>query len=274
MNFLILAFFALLAPLQAVLPQHKDYPHVQEEAWHAVEPYLMPLNHKVKPQLDKLFANPRVLLTIDDFKQAGFKVIRYRSSKKLVVARHRKLKNYLVKAYLEDNSHVEWRSWVHRAKGAAYIQNVLDEHHLNGYFKVPHKWIYPIKKTALGPHPKYFVMLVEDMGLMTKEESLAQYKKASRHFVKKLFEGIDKTGYRDCHIDNIPFSYDGRVALIDLEYYNSEVTFDKVECYLSRPMKKYWKEMVKARTSAALVHPSKAASLPKDGPGHDRKREL
>lgn len=238
----------------------------------------MPLNHSLKPQLDKLFADPSVLLTIGNFKKAGFNVIRYRTSKKLVVARHRKLRNYLVKAYLEDNSHIEWRSWVHRAKGAAFIQNILDLHHLNGYFKVPHKWIYPIKKTSIGRYPKYFVMLVEDMDLMTKEESLIEYKNASRHFLKKLFYGLDKTGYRDCHIDNIPFSYDGRVALIDLEYYHSEVRFESVEGYLSPPMKKYWKKMIQkkdllnGRTSSPLIHPNKAAFLLTDGLEHGHRK--
>lgn len=251
--FITLSFFT--APLQGDFPVADHYPFITEEVWREVEPYLIPLDHVMKTQLDTLFADPHVLSSIKRLRQAGFKVIHYRNSKKLVVASHRRLKGYLVKTYLEDNAQKEWPTWVHRARGAVYMQSILDTHNLNKYFKVPRKWIYPLERFELSPYPypKNFILLVEDMDLMSKEENRKRYQTPlSSKFLKRLFEVIDKTGYRDCHVGNLPFSYDGKVALIDLEYYNSEVTFDSILRYLSPANQRLWKKLVRQKQPTQL----------------------
>jgi hypothetical protein len=89
-----------------------SYPLIPKEIWNEVYPYLIPENHRIKPILDELFANPDILDSIETLKSAGFEIIENRRSRKIVIARHPKLKDYIFKAYLDEHSTREWSLWL------------------------------------------------------------------------------------------------------------------------------------------------------------------
>jgi hypothetical protein len=60
------------------------------------------------------------------------------------------------------------------------------------------------------------------MQLVNKEENDHLYQTAfSEKFLHVLYYVINKSGYSDCHVANLPFSKDGKIAFIDTEYTNT-----------------------------------------------------
>ncbi len=195
------------------------------EALKTIQPYFIPKEHRMKAALDSIFSHRGVLASAASMEKAGFKLICHRMGRGLVVAKHPLLKKYLVKTYLDSAKHVDWTSWVRRAKGARLVQDCI-----NGklkyaqYVKVPKKWIYHIPIKARGKikedHiPREFLLLVEDMNIVDKEKNAELYQ---TYFnlarLKALYYVVNKSGYSDCHINNLPFSSDGKIAFIDTEY--------------------------------------------------------
>ncbi|MBA3602523.1 MAG: hypothetical protein H0W50_02540 [Parachlamydiaceae bacterium] len=206
--------------------RHSDN-FADEEDLKLIEPYLIPEGHRMKAALDAIFSKGGVLKSPEAMKTAGFKLLLYRTGRGLVVAKHPLLKNYLVKTYLDSATHVDWTSWVRRAKGARLVQACIDAKPRSAqYTKVPQKWIYHIPLEARGKIkdgnlPREFLLLVEDMRLVSKEKNEELYKTFfSEKSLQALYYVVNKSGYSDCHIGNLPFSTDGKIAFIDTEYTN------------------------------------------------------
>lgn len=141
------------------------------------------------------------------------------------MASHPSLNGFLIKAYLDTSTRCEWPLWVLRAEGSRHIQRILDKHQFHRYMKVPEKWIYAIPQ-ARRPmanetiFPKDFILLVKDMQILSKAESIIKLKNDStKNSLKALYTTIVEGGLSDSHIDNIPYSIDNRIAFIDTEYY-------------------------------------------------------
>ena len=253
---LSLSFFVSAVAFEGMTWKQMEalYPLITPEDWELAEPYLIPLDHEAIGILDTLFSDPLVLSNVQTLEVSGFKIIRYRRSKKLVVASHPKLKKYLIKAYLEDYNHYEVRNWASRARGSHFIQTILDENDLNHLFRVPRKWIYPLPRTKkTNFYHKNFILLVDKMDLLTEEQCKHKFKtQVSESFLLKLYEMIVLTGYSDCHLGNLPFCKDGKIALIDLEYYNLEpVHMHKLSSHLSLKHQKLWKKLCSQKPKTA-----------------------
>lgn len=216
--------------------------------WKQVKPYLLPEdNSGIKPFLDKICSKRRILSSTKQLEKAGFVIIFQQVNRGLVVARHPKLPGYLLKMYLDSSPRVEWPLWILRAKGARIIQNLLNKHSYNGLMKVPHKWIYPVPKfdrpLANGnTFPKDFILIVQDMRLLTDKYSLYCYKNLMTfELLKALYTMIEEGGLSDSHLKNIPFSADRKIAFIDTEYVNSwPVHFDWLTSHFSPVHQAYW----------------------------------
>lgn len=228
-----------------------DFPLITQIIWEKTSPYFVPKNHKAREALDKIFSDDSVLNSIESFQKAGFEVIMYRTGRRIVIARHPALKNFIIKTYLDIHPTTDWSLWVLRARGSVFVQEVLDRINMNRYFKVPKKWIYPIrrveqKKNHEIPYPKNFILLVEDMHIAPRhllENKLK--KKVSKTFMHALFLVLRETGYSDCHADNLPLCKDGKIALIDLEHVNEHpVHFRFLDNRFSDTMLKYWHQLV------------------------------
>jgi hypothetical protein len=217
-----------------------------------VSPYLISEQHPAKAKLDRIFAQKGVLATEQSMKDAGFDLLCYREGRGLVVARHPLLKGYLLKTYLDDAKHAEWNRWVRRSKGSRLVQKCING---NGYYqraiKVPQKWIYQLPTKSIGSStsvagPREFVLLVEDMRLLDLEDTKLLYLKwISCNALDALFNVIDKSGYSDSHIGNVPISRDKRIALIDTEFTNNWPVHPEWLTKFFSPHKQiYWQQLI------------------------------
>lgn len=229
-------------------------PWVEDRAWVAVQPYLLPEDHPVKGALDAIFGSARVTLNIDVFKNAGFDVIPMIGKRK-VVGLHDSLKGYVIKTYL-DNHNIEtkdWKLWIHRILGARMIQASLDKHGYNDIMKVPKKWIYPLPPEPMPDSPpkyiKNFMLVAEDMQPLKTEKNMDKFRKMTKRHLDALYIMLKENLLHDSiYIHNIPFCKDGRIAFIDTEHYNStsrRVRYEKLTRYFSPYMQAYWTEITK-----------------------------
>lgn len=222
-----------------------------EEVKREVKPYLLPKEHRASNALHAIFSEKGVLASIGSMQAAGFVILLYRERGGLILAKHPLLKNFLVKAYLDTATHVEWTRWVRRVKGRDRIRQFLNDNPCyRKYFKVPKKWIYRIPLTSRGDAteasvPREYVLLVEEMHLVDKETNLQMYKKIRRKALDGLYLIIDQTGFSDGHLGNLPFSGDGKIAFIDTEFTNTwPVHFEWLTPWFSSHNQRYWEALI------------------------------
>lgn len=219
----ICAFSFTAKPLQKqAIP-----PEVSAEVAQLVEPYLLPENHSLKPKLDALFSQSRIIHDMNTLKKAKFSVKKGPKWDQVIVAKHDKLKGYRLKLYTDTQIGVpDWYMWVKRIEGANLIRDAIQKHGYKKTFKVPKKWIYvlPDLPEAPGTHKKHFVMVVEDMNLESKSVNKMMWEDCfvlTTTKLKALHHLLTELGLIDSiYIDNTPFSKDGRIAFIDTEHYN------------------------------------------------------
>lgn len=226
-------------------------PEITEEIWREVAPYLLPKNHYLKDAMDKICSKSRILSSAEALKEAGFKILVQRLNRGLIVASHRNLHGFLIKVYLDTSTRCEWPLWTLRAEGSRHIQRIFDKHNFNRYMKVPEKWIYAIPQ-ARRPladekiFPKDFILLVRDMRILSKAETLIKFqKKSTPASLKALYTTIVEGGLSDSHPDNIPYSTDNRIAFIDTEYYKIWPVFPEwLTKHLSPKYQIYWEGLI------------------------------
>lgn len=229
--------------------------HITESIWGKVNPYLIPKDYYgIKNFLDMIFGQIRILSSTEALEKAGFKIIFNQTKRGLVVARHPRLPGCLLKMYLDSSPRTEWPLWILRAKGARIIQELLNKYHYNEIMKVPQKWIYPVpcKDRPVANEntfPKDFILIVQDMKLVTESYSLYCYKNYMTFArLGALYTMIQKGGLSDSHIKNIPFSADQKIAFIDTEYVNSwPVHFDWLTKYFSPTHQSYWLKLMQEK---------------------------
>lgn len=149
-------------------------PYVNEELWQSLQTYFLPETHPAKAALDEIFSEHRVLKSKDAMKKASFDILKH-PQRDMIIARHPKLKGYLVKAYLDNKNIKEYEWWKKRIDGVRMVQNCIDRHHYNAMFKTPKKWIYPLPpepspKSSEGITRKDFILVVEDMNILNRKK--------------------------------------------------------------------------------------------------------
>lgn len=232
--------------------------HVSQEVWEEVSPYFLPFDHPLKAKLDKIFTKSRALQDTKTLKRAGFLDVKVRKWTRLVVAKHAQLSGYLVKLYM-DKQHYhhklpEHYFWLRRIEGAALIRAYIKTHQLEGIFKVPKKWIYPLPEEPSPPASylrKNFILIVEDMNIY--EDSINNKiwgsKYVTHELLNQFYQLLTSLGFNDCSKpENAPFSKDGRIALIDTQtYYTWPIKYDRLLPYLSPDMQTYWQKLTTDR---------------------------
>lgn len=221
---------------------------LSEEVLQQVQPYLLPSDHEVKPILDDIFLNTefRILSSEEAMINAGFNIIYYRKSKGLIVASHPKMEKYLIKAYLDAVPDNEWSRWISRIEGAKQIKQVLKKNGYKHFMKVPKKWMYRILDNHKGEFSKHFILVVEDMEILSEQENKKTYKKIiDLPLLHALYTTLYETGFSDARFQNLPFSIDQRIAFIDTEYLHAwPVHFELLTRYFSPAMQKKWKKLI------------------------------
>lgn len=227
------------------------HPFVVPDVWEKLEPYFLPINHPIKRKLDRLFHKKRVTQSRDIFEQAGFGNAEMRKPTNIVVGKHPDFKGYLFKVFLDTQPPVcEWCHWLKRIEGAQAIQDCITTHGFQ-HFRVPKKWIYPLPAEPSPPytshyHRKNFILIVEDMQILSKEENLKAFKKNMRpKILRELYTILTEEGLiGSVYPKNIPFTHKGDLAFIDTEHHHIQpVPYHKLTRFLSAEMRDYWQTL-------------------------------
>lgn len=226
-----------------------------DEAWTAVQPYLLPADKTIKKVLDRIFRASRVVADRDSLIAAGF-TLTPNQGLHVVVAFHNDIKGYLVKVVLDkydfnnEGKGEDWQQWIQRIEGEKIIRKGISDLGYKDIFKVPRQWIYPLPN---GPqctddedyYPKSFIFIVEDMKLESKEKNAKYYRRLEKWEMDAIFKITTKYGLSDCcNRNNLPLCKDGRLAFVDTETYNRwPVNYHQMLQYLSDSGKAYWKKL-------------------------------
>lgn len=226
--------------------------HIDQEVWDCCAEYFIPVDHPAKRVLDEIFGMaPRAIQSSKSLRKAGFKNTKPGKWSGTIVTRHKKLKGYLVKLFTDEQTqYIDSKKLIQRAEGARSVRATVDRLGWGSIFKVPQKWIYPLPAPSGAlkkEERKNFILLVEDMDLMSETENLSKWASDSlpRKTLKILHQLLDEEGLSDSvYAFNLPFAKDGRIALIDLEQHHRwPIPYHKLCKYLSTKNSLYWKSL-------------------------------
>lgn len=215
--------------------------------------YFLPECHPIKPLLDSLFSDSRIILNLKTLKKAGFIFSKPRKFTNLVVARHPELPGFIFKLYLDAQRYhkdrPELHFWMLRAQGADLVREAIEANHLHEWLKVPQKWIYKLPRKPSCPKgymKKKYILVEEDMYLLSHDENEKLWESSfvtSQH-LQAVYFILKKVGLSDCaKPDNMPFSIDGRIAFIDTQTHGCRVPYDNLSSWLSTENQTYWKQL-------------------------------
>ena len=104
---------------------------------------LLPVDHPIQNQLKELFKDPNMFQAIENFRQAGFDVVRSRED--LLLGTHNSIKGFLIKKFSNKKSQSEQlKNYIKRIKGAKILRKYIQAHKLKKHFLVPKKWLYEL----------------------------------------------------------------------------------------------------------------------------------
>jgi hypothetical protein len=196
------------------------------QAWNAVQPWIMPLNHAARAALDRIFSKQRVLQDENTLLEAGFDNNQPGNGSQTIVTSHRKLRHYVLKLYLDSQTGVsDWQSWVHRASGAEMAREAIKAHKFYPQIVAPYKWIYPLPSdpaAAPGSEGKNFVLVVDKMPLLSNKESIHRwYKDMNKETLKAIYVIVEELGLVNAsYVNNLPWERDLRNVFVDFEYHH------------------------------------------------------
>ncbi|NGX43431.1 MAG: hypothetical protein K940chlam7_01728 [Chlamydiae bacterium] len=248
--------FILLASLLPTKEAEASNRHISEKVWNEVTPYLLPDDHPIKPVLDRIFSEERVLLSIKSMKKAGFHNPKPRKWTHTIVTTHPEVPGYVFKVFLDSQRYFkgkpEYIHWLERIQGALTIDAEIKKRGWDDIFKVPKKWIYLLPEEPSAPKEfirKNFILVVEDMSIFDTKENVEKWKSdwITEEKLGMLHILLEELGLHDCtKPDNIPFSIDGKISFIDTQTFNQwPVLYKKLTPYLSPEMQTHWKNLTK-----------------------------
>jgi hypothetical protein len=239
---------------------HPFYPNVDDNPLFSstmrdrIRRHLLPLEHPIKIALDTIFSQPNVIKDLDSFEAAGFVTVSYKTSSYVRVARHPALPGYLVKVYLDTQSHRRgsrscWTAFTERCEGAENIRKLIARKKLQ-HFAVPDKWLYPVPEQN-DPHEKSqtptkrFILVVTDMELASSAENKAAWGQHVTHKQLKELYCILGHGYASTFLTgNIPYTKHHKFACVDTEFANRTNRYERVKKYIPYSMWDYWDGLV------------------------------
>ena len=244
----MVALFLILTCTTSVSGSEYPFnPAVPLEHWEKIEPYFLPPESKTRGYLDKLFSKKRVTKNLHSLLNAGFRVIPSTGYSGLVVVRHKKLKGYVLKIFTDDSPLTDTDDrLIWRIKGAEFTKDVIARQKVGHLFKVPDKWIYPIPLQGNEENgAKHFILIAKDLKLVDEFKNYKSWgsdSKITPYFLKVLFLLLQEAGLSDSvYPFNLPFSTDGKIAIIDTEYHHCwPVHFQR----LTKKNQYYWTQLI------------------------------
>jgi hypothetical protein len=241
----------------ALYDSFENNPYIVGRERDAIAPYLLPKNHPMKETLDSIFSATRATLNDESFEKAGF-ITKFKQPRSFIrVASHPEMPGFLIKCYLDSERRVKkdtpgWVWFTRRIEGVNRIHEYIQRNNVQ-FFVAPKKFLYALPAQPDIPTSSLYtrknvVLLVEDMGLVSKEEN----KKAWREVITEkhldefygIITGVPGGSYR---ADNVAYTKDGKFAFIDTEYRDKKTSvFSEIIPYLSPEMIRYWDHKVKS----------------------------
>jgi len=224
-------------------------PSVEVAVWRKLSPHFLPESHPLKPKLDKLFLTSRVVQTSETLLEAGFENPYPRPFSLTIVTKHPKLKGYIFKLFTDSQEIEEWPFLHQRLRGAHLVRKAIKKHGFEEYFKVPEKWIYPLRadpESLSHVHKTYFILIAEDMNVLKKMHNYAQWAGATmtpKH-LDAFYTIVQEVGLSDSvHAFNAPFCKDGKIAFIDTQHFHTwPVPLQNLTRYLTKRLQPYWEK--------------------------------
>jgi hypothetical protein len=254
---LSLGCFANLSAGHAVFnyPNFYDNPYLTDRMQVTIAPYLLPLDHPMKPTLDSIFSQSRVVQDQKTLTDAGFQIIAGPMPRSFViVARHPQVPGFVFKIYLdseercrEENPH--WKSLAKRCAGAFGIRQIITRNNIR-HFSVPDKWLYilPLHPFSNVQNLEPIVLMETDMQLESYEVTKQMWKTGiTEEYLDELYF-ILKQGFGGhgtaCLSVNVPFTKQGKFAFTDTESSRAELRLKNIKKYLSKDMEQYWDGLI------------------------------
>ncbi len=230
-----------------------EFPDVPQEVWDEVTPFLLPEGHPAWPKLNRIFCRSRVTQTPLHFKKAGFRRWKPGRWSRVAASGHFEIPNFFIKAYCDNEIGIlyDWKRWIHRIEGAEIIRTCIQENNLGKNFKVPRKWIYPLPKHPSPPNsPKYlrknFVLVCQNMQILEHSDNDRKYKHdLTPDLMRGLYKILQICGlYDSVYVFNMPFCKDGKIAIIDTEYWHRwPVPYKKLTSHFPKKLRGYWEKL-------------------------------
>lgn len=244
--------FSFLFSVVLVTVYSSHIPTLTHEEWEVIAPYILPDSHPIKPAVDKIFAVGRPVRNLDTLKEAGFNIITKGHWSETIIARHPEIYGFYVKLYIDEQDHVnEINRLMARVKGAKVAERLVEQHQWHKIFKVPRKWLYllPDDPNPIPDRPsKRMILLAEDMRILSKKDNYRKWEQPNldKKIIDAVFQLLIEGGFSDSPMAfNLPFTKDGRIAVIDNEKYNKHpVPCHKLLHYLSPKSKRHWKHLI------------------------------
>ncbi len=231
-------------------PNFQNNPYLTNQQRSLMVEHLLPLDHPLKTQLDRLFTRSRVTHNEEALKNAGFSIIASMPGSFVIVARHQELPGYVLKLYLDSETRTKegipncvWLA--KRCIGAKIIREVINKKKLK-HFTVPDKWLYILPPTPLatGPIPQPVLVIETDMKLVDELESKHAWQTVITPEHLNELHTIIKHGYGSIRVaENIPYTKQGTFAFTDTEYPKRKLKMKRVSPYLSEELQPYWKQI-------------------------------
>lgn len=149
---------------------------------------------------------------------AGFQINR-QSSGKIMVARHPSVRGLLFKRYTDDVSlRDQLKNFERRLEGARRLRAFVDRRGLT-HIVVPHKWIMELPSAFLHWEAAH-VLVVEQLEILSDAQTRTAYERIATGTLAQLCCVLYHFRGMDSNTKNLPFTSDGRIALVDTEHWD------------------------------------------------------
>ena len=241
------------------VPTYNDFetnPYITAEEKELIRPFLLPIDHPMRPNMDAIFLPARAVVDKNAFLNAGFDILFLQPRSFIAVGRHPLLPDYLIKANFDTTLELKddvpaWQWFVQRCVGVGQVEKIIQKYKIK-HCVTPKKYIYPLPPEPSPPDSvnysrKTIVLLVDDMHLVDEETNLRYWKTIiTESHLNELYMIMSRANGRSYRADNIPFNKDKKIAFIDTEYPTAQPNYKQIRRYLSKTMRHYWDELVAA----------------------------
>lgn len=196
--------------------------------------------------LEKLFPSSGMFDSADDWKAAGFKIVRAHVTR-LLVAGHKSVPDILFKKYpktTEKSSKEQLENYERRIEGIRRIKAIIDTHRLQ-HIIAPQKWLIQLPSRFSSHGKLSYILAAEKCDLLDRDRSEAEYRSIDENVLRELVTVLFNFGGYDSSAKNVPFTRDGKLAFIDTDRWK-EPKLEKLK------ERKYMKYLPKHLTSKRL----------------------